>query len=189
MHYVVEPGTFRVIVGPNSSGKTQMLKDLQARLLGQSRKLVVCEKIDLERPPALDPLIEGLCSMRQIRKKIDEHNRPIIETLMPGWGHLAGSWTLQFSDVQNFFNQAGPRPNQTDRFLEHFGRFLSSLFLDRRLVVTNAVDASLRKQGPATKPGACLDKGAGSSLKRRSGLRKGDMARQHACQQALPPGQ
>ena len=77
----MQPRGLTVVIGPNSSGKTQFLKDIQARLLGQSRKLVVCEKIDLERPPALDPLIDSLCSMRQIRKKVDEHNRPIIEAL------------------------------------------------------------------------------------------------------------
>ncbi len=142
-----------VVIGPNSSGKTQMLKDLQARLLGQSRKLVVCDEIDLERPAALDPLIDSLCSTRQIRKKFDEHNRPIIETLMPGLGHNSqGNWTLQFSDVENFFNtRPDPALNQSDRFLEHFGRsFLSSLFLDRRLVVTNTVDNfDYERQGPS----------------------------------------
>lgn len=147
------PSGLTVVIGPNSSGKTQMLKDLQARLLGQSRKLVVCEKIELERPPELEPLIDTLCSMRQIQKTFDEHNRPIVQTLMPGLGHHSqGNWTLQFSEVQNFFNtRPDPALNQTDRFLEHFGRsFLSSLFLDRRLVVTNTVNSfDYEKDGPS----------------------------------------
>lgn len=158
-----------VIIGPNSSGKTQMLKDLQARLLGQSRKLVVCEKIDLERPPALDPLIDTLCLKRQIRKKVDSHNRPVIESLMPGLGHnLQGNWTLQLSQVENFFNtKPDPARNEADRFLEHFGRsFLSSLFLDRRLAVTNTVDNfDYENEGPSNELQALyLDKGAKEKL-------------------------
>ncbi len=163
------PRGLTVIIGPNSSGKTQMLKDLQARLLGESRKLVVCEKIDLERPPALDPLIDNLCSMRQIRKKFDQHNRLVIETLMPGLGHNSqGNWTLEFSDIQRFFStRPDPVLQQTDRFLEHFGRsFLSSLFLDRRLVVTNAVDNfKFESQWPSNELQALhLDKGAKEKL-------------------------
>lgn len=64
----IQPSGLTVVIGPNSAGKTQMLKGLQAKLLGQSRKLVVCEKIDLERPAALTPLIESLCSIGHIRK-------------------------------------------------------------------------------------------------------------------------
>jgi ABC-type uncharacterized transport system ATPase subunit len=48
----IQPRGLVVIIGPNSSGKTQMLKDIEGRMLGQPRSLVVCENIELERPPA-----------------------------------------------------------------------------------------------------------------------------------------
>jgi hypothetical protein len=163
------PRGLTVIIGPNSSGKTQMLKDLQARLLGQSRKLVVCERIDLERPPNLDALLDTLCSTRQIRRKFDQKNRQVIESLMPGLGHNSQShWTLPFTDVEKFFNtNLDPAHEQVDRFLEHFGRsFLSSLFLDRRLVVTNTVDNfDYENQGPSNELQALyLDKSAKEKL-------------------------
>lgn len=165
----MEPRGLTVIIGPNSAGKTQMLKDIQARLLGQSRKLVVCEMIDLERPAELEPLIDTLCSMRHIRKKVDEYNRPVVETLMPGLGHNSqGNWTLPLAELENYFNtRPDPASNQTDRFLEHFGRsFLSSLFLDRRLVVTNAVDNfDYERQGPSNELQALyMDKSAKEKL-------------------------
>lgn len=168
----MEPRGLVVVIGPNSSGKTQMLRDLQARLLGQSRKLVVCEKIDLERPPALDPLLDSLCSTRQIRRKFDEHNRPIIETLMPGLGHKSSNWTLQFTVIEGFYNSKPDADlNQSDRFLEHFGRsFLSSLFLDSRLVVTNTVNNfDYENQGPSNEIQALyLDKSAKEKLAEES---------------------
>lgn len=147
------PRGLTVIIGPNSSGKTQMLKDLQARLLGQARKLVVCENINIERPPALDPLLDALGSTRQIRRTVDQKNREIIESLMPGLGHNSQSnWKIQFTEAQQWFNlNPDSAHQQADRFLEHFGRaFLSSLFLDRRLVVTNTVDNfDYESQGPS----------------------------------------
>ncbi len=139
----VYPRGLVVVIGPNSSGKTQMLKDLQARLVGQPRKLVVCDDIELQRPPELDALLEMLCAQRHIRKKLDQSNRVIIESLMPhlGLSHQS-NWTLQEADVKQYFNtNPDASLNQSDKFLEHFGRsFLSSLFLERRLLVTSTVD-------------------------------------------------
>jgi hypothetical protein len=165
----MEPRGLTVVIGPNSSGKTQMLKDLQARLTGQARKLVVCEKIDLQRPPALEPLIEKLCSIGHMRRKVDEYNQPILETLMPGFGHhFQGNWTLPVAEVQGYFNSTpDPDLNQTDRFLDLFGRsFLSSLFLDRRLAVTNTVDNfDYERQGASNELQALyMDKSAKEKL-------------------------
>src|SRR5262249_5994722 len=73
------------------------------------------------------------------------NNNVYIDSLMPHLGAAtSGNWSLPEQEVTNFFRQGatiGPGGQQTDRFLEHFGRsFLSSLFLDRRLTITNAVD-------------------------------------------------
>lgn len=38
----INPKGLVLIVGPNSAGKTQLLKDIQAVLIGQARDLVVC---------------------------------------------------------------------------------------------------------------------------------------------------
>lgn len=141
----VQPRGLVVIIGPNSSGKTQTLRDIQARLLGQPRKLVVCEEVEVQRPPELNPLLDLLYDWRLIRRRTDQDNNVYIDSLMPHLGGATtGNWSLREHEVTNFFRQGatiGPGGQQTDRFLEHFGRsFLSSLFLDRRLTITNAVD-------------------------------------------------
>jgi hypothetical protein len=140
----VQPRGLIVIIGPNSSGKTQTLRDIQSRLLGQPRKLVVCEEVEVERPLDLAPLLELLFERRLIRKRTDQNNTVFIESLMPHLGATSSNWSLHENHVTNFFQQGakiGPSGQKTDQFMEHFGRsFLSSLFLDRRLTITNSVD-------------------------------------------------
>jgi hypothetical protein len=141
----VQPRGLVVIIGPNSSGKTQALRDIQARLLGQPRKLVVCDEVEVQRPPELNPLLDLLFDWRLIRRRTDQNNTVYIDSLMPHLGAATTSnWSLREDDVTDFFRQGAtkePGGQRTDRFLEHFGRsFLSSLFLDRRLTITNAVD-------------------------------------------------
>ena len=40
-----------VLVGPNSSGKSQLLQDVYRRLAGEPRQLVVAKKVQIEKPP------------------------------------------------------------------------------------------------------------------------------------------
>ncbi len=141
----VQPRGLVVIIGPNSSGKTQTLRDIQSRLLGQPRKLVVCEEVEVQRPPELNPLLDLLFEGRLIRKRTDPNNNVFIDSVMPHLGAATTSnWSLLEHQVTSFFREdatIGPGGQKTDRFMEHFGRsFLSSLFLDRRLIITNAVE-------------------------------------------------
>ena len=39
-----------VIVGPNSSGKSQLLQDIKEKISGEPRELVVAEKLEIEVP-------------------------------------------------------------------------------------------------------------------------------------------
>ena len=86
----MQPRGLVVVIGPNSSGKTQMLKDMLCLLLGQPRKLVVCEEIELQRPSAIEPLLEQLYSEGHIRKKVDQHNRTLIRSKDASlWGYIS----------------------------------------------------------------------------------------------------
>jgi Cation transporter/ATPase, N-terminus len=65
----VQPRGLVVIIGPNSSGKTQTLRDIQARLLGQPRKLVVCDEVEVQRPSELNPVESNYSTRLQLPRR------------------------------------------------------------------------------------------------------------------------
>ena len=50
-----------IIVGPNSSGKTQLLRDIKGKVAGEARNLVVATELEIEIPE-LEPFIKCLNS-------------------------------------------------------------------------------------------------------------------------------
>ncbi|MBX7133550.1 MAG: AAA family ATPase [Fimbriimonadaceae bacterium] len=142
----VTPRGLVVVIGPNSSGKTQMLKDIQSRVLGRPRKLVVCDDIEIQREYQLEPLIELLCDEGHIRRRKAADGNLYIDCLLPHLGGVGESnWSLLEAQIRNAYKRtatADPSGEYRDTFLEHFGRsFIASLFLDRRLILTDTVDS------------------------------------------------
>jgi ABC-type phosphate/phosphonate transport system ATPase subunit len=153
----VQPSGLIVVVGPNSSGKTQMLKDIQARVLGQARKPFACEYIELNNNENFDDLFDYLLESGYIKEKFDLHNQRMIEARQPalGFASTVGDWTVPINHLKSWHDQYNTEsradPSKTIKLLEHFGRFLlSSLFLDRRLTLTASVSSfDYQKQNPA----------------------------------------
>ncbi len=145
----VEPKGLVLVVGPNSSGKTQFLRDIQGRMLGSTRQLVVCESVAVEPIADIDLFLSALLDAGHIRRRIDENNVVYLEPRIPELGGGGASWSHTDAQVRSFHNQVARHTRQseggtvqTNKVLELFGRsFLSSLFLDRRLTLTNTVDS------------------------------------------------
>ncbi len=144
----VEPKGLTLVIGPNSAGKTQLLRDIQGRMLGDARKLVVCDDIQISRPASLDDLLQVLFTENHIRRRVDSENTVFFEPRIPHFGGNQSNWSLNEYQVKNYFSAPNKRNGQADRegqkdqFLEYFGRsFIASLFLDRRLTVTSAVES------------------------------------------------
>lgn len=141
----LNPRGLILVIGPNSSGKTQLLKDIHGRMVGQPRSLVVCDEIELQRPPSLDLLVETLCAEGHIRRRVDPHNHVYIDAIVPAYGSDGGNWSVPEFQIKSFYENpvqvsTDSRVGASDKFLEHFGRsFVVSLFLDRRLTITNTV--------------------------------------------------
>lgn len=137
-----------LVIGPNSAGKTQFLRDIQGRVLGQARKLVVCEDVEITRPASLESLLDVLFAENHIRRRLDEQNNTYIEPRIPNLGGNQAKWSITEKEIRRYFSvpvRGGGKENfdgHTDKFLEHFGRsFVASLFLDRRLTLTNSVES------------------------------------------------
>ena len=133
-----------IIVGPNSSGKTQLLRDLATRLSGEERELIVAKEVRLDNPE-FEPFMECLRSEGYIEPRLDSggterwHPRKTYlgtgEVLSEAFTHdEAQEWH------QGYMVKKGPTKGPPDLFLQNLGRLLvTSLFLDRRLSSPNQV--------------------------------------------------
>jgi ABC-type polar amino acid transport system ATPase subunit len=67
-----------VVVGPNSSGKSQLLRDLRDAASGTPRELVVAESIKLSAPPSVDALINDLVQRGDFRQRNETRYESLI---------------------------------------------------------------------------------------------------------------
>lgn len=131
-----------LIVGPNSSGKTQLLKDIHASLLGQPRRLVVAHDVKVNKPSSFDELVECLESEGYIRRQLNDKGVEMLKIrTVPLGGSSPGlqaeveignakSWHSRFEE-----GQINP---QSQSFYALFGSMLcSAMFLANRLTTTN----------------------------------------------------
>jgi len=126
-----------VLVGPNSSGKSQLLQDIYKRIAGEPRQLVVASDVQIEKPP-LVPFLRCLEDEGYFSTFEDEsgakHMRPL--TMYHGIGQPVGQINPQQAEQwYGSFDPEAPRFSyRQSEFLNYFGRLLvTALFLDRRL--------------------------------------------------------
>ena len=126
-----------LVVGPNSSGKSQLLHDVYRRLCGEPRKLVVAEDVLIEKPP-LEPFLKCLENEGYFLTLEDESGNKKLRprTMFLGSGQAVGEIPSQ--QAQTWHGAFSPDdPNSLRRqseYLNYFGRLLvTGLFLDRRL--------------------------------------------------------
>jgi hypothetical protein len=138
----LQAGGLVVIVGPNSSGKTQLLRDIHSRVLGQPRELIVCDSIELRKPNTFDKFVQSLID-RGAMKITGKGDAARLEGAVPHFG-IGGSVPAEISmaDARGWYDSfpwtSDARVAVTGRFLEYFGPMLSTvLFLENRLTATN----------------------------------------------------
>ena len=92
-----------VIVGPNSSGKTQFFQDIYHRLSGRSRQLVVATKIGLTKPDK--SIFDILKSEGFIKRYFDDNDNPhwLPLTTYLGSGQAAAAVQANQADTWHSF--------------------------------------------------------------------------------------
>lgn len=129
-----------LIVGPNSSGKSQLIQDLYFRVCGEPRTLVVANDVSVAKPD-YEPFMSYLEAEGYFTTVIDEngksHLRPL--TTYVGLGNAAGQ--IESHQAKSWYSAyEEPQPRRRSEFLNYFGRLLvTALFLDRRLTSLNQV--------------------------------------------------
>ena len=84
-----------IFVGPNSSGKTQILRDIRGRTTGEIRELVVATKLDVETPE-FSEFIACLKAEGHIESYYDENENEQFRprTIFAGTGQAAQNVTM-----------------------------------------------------------------------------------------------
>jgi hypothetical protein len=131
-----------LVVGPNSSGKSQFLHDVFHTLSGDARELVVASEVFLNKPE-YDPFVRCLETEGYLKTVFDDNGRPQLRPLTTylGTGQAAGQ--IDSNQGQgwhdSFIPSTGPSKRRSE-YLNYFGRFLvTGLFLDRRLTAMGQV--------------------------------------------------
>lgn len=133
-----------LVVGPNSSGKSQFLQDLYLRLCGQPRALVVSTDIRIRKPENYESFIQCLESEGYFETIVDDSGNQqwIPRTTFLGSGQPVNQ--LQRNQAQSWHSSYVPTTDPNERrpseYLNYFGRLLvTALFLERRLVALNQI--------------------------------------------------
>lgn len=133
-----------VIVGPNSSGRSQLLQDIYQRLCGEPRALVVATKIQTQQLSDYTQLRRYLEEEGYFETTFDDNG---AEQWMPKTTYLGqgtGINQIPPSQGQHWLGSYNPSldrgTKRRSEFLNYFGRlFVTALFLDRRLAAMNSV--------------------------------------------------
>lgn len=135
----IECSGLTLIVGPNSSGKSQLLRDMAMRLVGDPRELVVAEEIELKQLP-YDELVGALKDGGFITQFEDDAGNSFLRPLTT-YGGGGAAQQMQVNQVQSWYNtsrRATPSAKRRDEYLGYLGRFLvTALFLENRLTALN----------------------------------------------------
>lgn len=134
-----------VLVGPNSSGKSQLLRDIYMRISGEPRKLVVAETLTVRRFDYV-PFIGTLKAHGYVEEFEDEKGVSHLRPRTTYVGMNQGLGQIQKQQAQDWFTKHDTTSTSPsgrvyrDEFLYYFGRLLvTALFLENRLLSMNPV--------------------------------------------------
>ncbi len=140
-----------VIVGPNSSGKSQLLRDIKERISGEPRELVVASDLEIETPE-LDPFLRCLKQEGYMYSMWDDNDQeqyiPMTTSLGTGQGAKnIGSQQLQQLQSKSATATSKKRKNE---YFDWTSKFLvTALFLENRLTSLVSVGMiDFEKQAP-----------------------------------------
>jgi len=130
-----------VIVGPNSSGKSQLLHDIKGKISGEIRELVVATDLKIETPD-LQSFLECLKSEGYIHSTWDDNDQEqyVPKTTSLGTGQPAlnvGSQQLQQWEGRS--KQPKIRNRRNEYFGWSSGFLVTALFLENRLTCLTTV--------------------------------------------------
>lgn len=131
-----------MVVGPNSSGKSQLLRDISEKISGEPRDPVVAESIELA---GIDfaTLIGCLKAEGYISSVWDDNDQEQYMPMTTAIGTGQGAQQVGNSQLQQWQSQStkAAKRRKKDEFYGWFSRFLvTALFLEKRLTAMQAAN-------------------------------------------------
>lgn len=130
-----------VFVGPNSSGKTQILRDIKGKVAGEARDLVVATELEVEIPE-LDPFIKCLKAEGHLSSFFDDNDQEQYISTTPFLGMGQPAQIIQPNKATQWHSTAvqSSKRKRKNEYLGWCTQFLvSALFLENRLTALNSV--------------------------------------------------
>lgn len=144
-----------LVVGPNSSGKTHLLRDIDQRVSGFPRRLVVAQRIVTLVPPDINEFVKFLEAEQHIIRISDGNSEDKLRptAARPGQGPGAVDMTLSTlkSELNDFRQVDATNTNQNIAFLQRMRHVLvAGMFLETRLTMTRGVNTFDEEHQPPT---------------------------------------
>ena len=131
-----------VIVGPNSAGKTQLLRDIKAKIAGEFRDLVVATELEIEIPESTE-FIRCLKAEGYISSFYDDNDQEQFVSRTTMLGTSQAVQNIQSTQASELYSKAA-RPMKGKRNIEYLtwtAAFLvTPLFLENRLSALPSVN-------------------------------------------------
>jgi hypothetical protein len=154
---VVHPGALTIIVGPNNSGKSRALRDIETLTTGGKRPHVVVSSVEFPMPQGIEEFFEAY----EIEPHIDDNNNVFLRGLSSNLTsehniHVGHSWK---QDLEHLLSEVNKYSIST--FAEWFGHTFVSMFsTEDRLKIIKETESAERgitqnilqafyKEGPA----------------------------------------
>jgi hypothetical protein len=137
---VVDPKGIVVVVGPNSSGKTHFLRDIEHFLLTGMQRSIVCTRIDAQKPTYHQDFINELVEanyIRPIRQAKDQYQTyvPFMTPKRTDQSHQRHHFTLDM--LQKAYDNFGDKNQDWFKYLGV--TLVASLSLDERRSICDHV--------------------------------------------------
>jgi hypothetical protein len=130
------PQGLTVIVGPNSSGKTLLLKEIRDRLIGEPRPLIVACDVLVKKPSHVKRFVDNLVEAGFADIQVDDQGNPVFAPNTPRLGTSQQIGPVPVQNIDVYYERCkiyegvdAPPKNANREFLGYFGPLLmTSLF-------------------------------------------------------------
>ncbi|NGZ97850.1 MAG: hypothetical protein CV089_17300 [Nitrospira sp. WS110] len=136
-----------VIVGPNSSGKTTLLREIHGAVSGLERKLLVIETISYRSLPSVETVLNRFLTTKDLEIVHDPGQGERFRKVRHQYGTqtgIGGEWTRKeiaswCGQQENFVRQQLTGSTRGTSYLQNLGLLeCSALFIDNRLSITQS---------------------------------------------------